>query len=49
MIALFVGKLEVVMTSFALRMDTQKTAKLEDEAKEAAAKLAGDVDLFGEG
>ena len=42
-------KPEVIMTSLAQGTDAQKTAKLEDEVKEAAARLARDVDLFGEG
>jgi hypothetical protein len=37
------------MTSYARGTDAQKTAKLEDEADEAVARLAGDVDFFGEG
>ena len=31
------------------RDDATKIAKLEDEAEEPAKRLAGDVDLFGEG
>jgi hypothetical protein len=42
-------KPEVIMTSYARGTDAQKTAKLEDEVDEAAVRLAGDVDLFGEG
>ena len=42
-------KPEVIMTCFAQGTDAQKIAKLEDEAEEAAARLARDVDLFGEG
>lgn len=37
------------MTGFARGMSSAKMTKLEDEAEEAAAKLAGDVDLFSEG
>jgi hypothetical protein len=36
-------------TSYARGTDAQKTAKLEDDVDEAATRLAGDVDLFGEG
>ena len=42
-------KPEVIMIDFARGMNMQKIAKLEDEAEEAAVKLVGDVDLFGEG
>ena len=42
-------KCKVIMTGFARGTDEQKIAKLEDEAEEAAVRLAGDVDLFGEG
>ena len=42
-------KPEVIMTGFAQGTNTQKVTKLEDEAEEVAAKLARDIDLFGEG
>ena len=42
-------KPEVVGTGFARGTSSKKITKLEDEADEAAAKLAGDIDLFGEG
>ena len=42
-------KPKVIMTGFARATDVQKTAKMEDEAEEAAARLVGDVDLFGKG
>ena len=42
-------KPKLIMTSFARGTDAQKTAKLEDEAKEATTRLAEDVDLFSEG
>ena len=38
-----------IMTGYARGTDAQKTAKLEDEAVEAATRLARDIDLFGEG
>ena len=41
-------KPEVIMADFARGMNTQKIVKLEDEAEEVAAKLAGDVDLLSE-
>ena len=37
------------MTGFTRGTKAQKIVKLEGEAEEAAAKLAVDVDLFGEG
>ena len=42
-------KLEVIMTGYARGTNVVKITKLEDEVKEAVVKLAGDVDLFGEG
>ena len=42
-------KPEVIMTSYARGTNQAKIRKLEDEAEEAAAKLAEDVDLFGKG
>ena len=42
-------KPKVIMTGFARAIDVQKTAKMEDEVEEAAARLVGDVGLFGEG
>lgn len=41
-------KPEVTGTGFACGMSLDKITKLEDETEEAAAKLVGDVDLFGE-
>jgi hypothetical protein len=37
------------MTGYARGTSAAKITKLEDEAKEAVVKLAGDVDLFSEG
>jgi hypothetical protein len=34
---------------FSWGVSSKRITKLEDEAEEAAVKLAGDVDLFGEG
>jgi hypothetical protein len=42
-------KPEVVGTGFARQTSSEKITKLEDETEEAAARLACDVDLFGEG
>ena len=42
-------KPEVIMTGHAYGMNAAKITKLEDVAEEAAVKLAGDVDMFGEG
>ena len=41
-------KPEVIMTGYARGMNAAKITKLEDEAEEAAVKLASHVDLFGE-
>ena len=40
-------KPKVIMTSYARGMSAAKIMKLEDEAEEAAVKLASDIDLFG--
>jgi hypothetical protein len=41
--------LQRVVTEYAQGTDAMKIARLEDEAKEMAKRLVGDVDLFGKG
>ena len=38
-----------MVTGYARGIDAMKIARLEDEAEEPAKRLAGDIDLFGEG
>ena len=41
--------LRPVATGYAQGMDTEKIARLEDDAEEPVKRLAEDVELFGEG
>ena len=41
--------LQRVVTGYARGTNVTKIARLEDEAKEPAKRLAGDINLFGEG
>ena len=38
-----------VVTGYARRIDATKITRLEDKAEEPVKRLAGDIDLFGEG